>query len=252
MGGRRWTSEDDDTMREYWGCYGGIPALARRLDRKVSAVRMRAWQLGLGPWQLGSGLVLMETLLCVVRGTDTRANRLMIRRLLDAGFPAILRRTNTSRMRMVKIDDFWAWAEAHPDELDFSRFEENALGPEPAWAKRKRAIDRVNRYAKAHTAAPWSKFEEDRLRLLLQNGASYDDLVRELRRSQQAIHSRIYRLYLPPPERGEFRRWTKEEAAEFDRLRAEGYTAEAIAARIGRPASACAARIGYLKSRKSY
>ena len=39
------------------------------------------------------------------------------------------------------MPDFWKWAEQNQNFLDFSNFEENVLGVEPDWAKRKRKND---------------------------------------------------------------------------------------------------------------
>ena len=55
-------------------------------------------------------------------------------------FPVHTKRVSNNSFRVVYIHEWWIWAEKNRDLLDFSKFEENALGAEPAWVKEKRKL----------------------------------------------------------------------------------------------------------------
>lgn len=61
---------------------------------------------------------------------------------ISAGIPAVLMSMHNNRpVMMIRIDDFWKWAEKHQDLLDFSNYELNMLGAEPSWVPVKRRRD---------------------------------------------------------------------------------------------------------------
>ena len=102
---------------------GGIPALAAAMGRSVSSIKIRATKMHLGPWLNASEFVTLNMLFRVLLGGRESCSYMYIR-LLKLGLPTMKRRNQTTQFQMVRIEDFWKWAEAHQRELDFSDFEE--------------------------------------------------------------------------------------------------------------------------------
>lgn len=143
------------------------------------------------------------------------------------------------------LNEFWTWAEEHKRMIDFSRVEENILGAEPEWAKRKRKIDfmcRVN-------TKPWTGAEDDKLkRMLAKYRYTYTDIAAELNRTEGAIKRRICTLELRErPLKAENRPWTEEEVQTLVFMYEEGYSYEYIGRELHRSALACRGRMERLE-----
>lgn len=230
-------------LREGWGkSRGGIPALAKSMGRSVNAIRTKAVRLGLGPWMERDEYLTYNKLHFIVTGNRS-SNDYYKKRWLQFGFPATYRRLINQKILCVRIEDFWEWAEKHQKNLDFYRFEENALGAEPAWAKEKRERDRQNHRLIHPKRCAWSEDEDIRLRYLIEHGATYADLERELSRSTYAIRRRIYDLYLPKPKRGKEIPWTDDDQRRLVRMIDQGYTVDVCARELGRSANSVRARV---------
>jgi hypothetical protein len=135
----------------------------------------------------------------------------------------------------VYIEDFWKWAEKNQDLLDFSRFEENALGKEPAWVKEKRKID--YQYSRRISTDPWTPTEDAKLiRLLKQQKYGYQELSKILGRTSGAIQRRCCDLKIPdrPVKADNHNEWTDEELDTLSYMIKKGYRYPDIADRIGR------------------
>lgn len=53
-----------------------------------------------------------------------------------------LRKKLNHAYKVIKIDEFWDWAEKNKEVVRFNKLEENALGKEPKWVKEKRYLDK--------------------------------------------------------------------------------------------------------------
>ena len=228
---RKWTEEDYTILRESWGLMkGGMPALAKKLNRSVNALKVKAHRLKLGPWLDADEYVTLNQLLKLFCGKSWSYSYSRWRKL---GVPVRKKRCIDTVWDMVRIDDFWTWAKMHQNEIDFSQFPENSLGAEPEWVKNKRRIDAAN--ARLHTALKtrWSPQEDALLTSMCQRGTTWRELDRAFNRSSNAIRRRIYDLGLPKPERQPIR-WTQAEIAEYHRLKNSGYSDDYIARRLNR------------------
>lgn len=248
---KRWTPEEDAILKERWGLYkGGVPGLAKTLGRSENAIRVRATHLKLGPWLDGNEWITFNQLRQVVNGGAVTGkygyDRLRWTRM---GLPLQKRVCIRCRWLCVRITDFWNWAYHHQRELDFSRFEENALGLEPNWAKEKRKVDVKNRMLIQPKKQRWTDDEIHHLRCLLENGATYTDLERELQRSAGAIRRKIYDLYLPRPKRSRCVPWPDEDNRQLVDLIERGYSVEYCARHFDRSPEAVRGRIDFLKKR---
>lgn len=231
--GRTWTAEEVDYLEDSWGSVT-IPGIAKKLNRSVNAVKIKAQRCGLG-CHLHSGTRTTLHQLIVALGI-TGGDSYFTQRLIKAGCPVKHQRSVKYRYRVIDIDEFWKWAEQHKRMFDFSKMEVNALGKEPTWVNQKRIEDTRN-FIRPHNSK-WSKADDDLLRKVLPlYKYTYADLSKRLNRSEGAIKRRIHDLGIKQrPIRVESRLWTKEETTILLRLWQKGYSYERIASELGRTA----------------
>lgn len=168
------------------------------------------------------------------------------------GLPVKKVKVINKRYKMIDIDDFWRWGEKHKNLLDFSGFEKNSLGLEPAWVEEKRQAD----YKKFQNGGkrPWTQAEDDKLRYLLTLFRyTYDELSKELQRSEAAIKRRIYDLNLkerPVRKKAEF--WTEDQTRLLSEMYNRGWSFEEISKKIGKTALACRGKYETMTIRPNY
>lgn len=238
MSAKAWTPEEVDYLQERWGTTS-VPAIAQHLGRSINAIKLKAARIGLPGNPINASeyitfLSLMEAL--GKKNTYGWAKE----RWARFGCPIKYKRMMNKRIAMIRIEDFWEWAEQHQDILDFSDFEEYAIGAEPAWVKQKRRRDIRQKIRRD----PWTPEEDARLRAALNEFRyTYDDLQRMFNRSEGAIRRRIGTLGIKAlPIRNPGKWWTEEEKAQLVEMREAGNSWEAIAEALGRSASACRGR----------
>ena len=233
-----WTPEEIDYLMENWG-RTSIPHMAKKLDRSVNAVILKAKKQGLGAFLDGGELVSFAQLVQAIGKSGSYS--WYRQKWARYGFPFRQKKVINNSFIMVDIREFWKWAEQHKDILNFSDFEEYALGKEPAWVNEKRRQDCRKRRREARE---WTPEEDSRLRGMLKaHRYSLDEIAEALNRREGAIRRRIDTLGMKErPVRNPGKWWTQEEIETMQRLHAEGMAWEDIGARIGRTASACRGR----------
>ena len=244
---KTWTVEETLYLLEHWGSRGGIPGIAKALGRSVSAIKIRAVKLKLGPYIDGGELVSFNTICKLIAGEDVKSYSYTLERWQRLGIPIKMIRVQNNQFRMVSIDAFWRWAKQHQADIDFSRFPENSLGVEPRWAKRKRCIDKNNRRMLHPKKCAWTHDEEERLRWLLDHGATYADIESELKRSSGAIRRKIYDLYLPKPTRSKIIPWSENDIRRLVYLTDLGYSHEYIASLLNRSGQSVRGKVESLR-----
>ncbi len=190
MGQRRnWTQEEKDYLAENWGTVS-IDGMAKKLDRSPGGIVNMKNRLGLGAF-LDSGDYVTFYQLCLALGASRGGGYRKKSWIENRGFPVREKRVGANKWMVVYLDDFWEWAEKNQDFLDFSKFEENALGAEPMWAKEKRRND--NKKKQAIITTPWTALEDAKLRRMYRKGTMYlSEAAKELRRTEGAISRRIH------------------------------------------------------------
>lgn len=183
---RNWSKKEEEYLIDKWGTIS-IPAIARKLQRTENAVTQKAQRLNLGAF-LESGEYISLNQLCKALGIDYKYK--MISWVKKRSFPIHTKRVKNNSFQVVYIKEFWKWAEKNQSFLDFSKFEENAIGQEPGWVKEKRKHDyRVNREYKK---SPWTPTEDARLiKLLKDYRYNYSDMSRMMQRTAGGIQRRI-------------------------------------------------------------
>lgn len=245
-----WKPEEDEYIAEHWGCQGGMPAIARALDRSVISIQERGQKLKLGPYLDGGEKISFYQVVSTVTGMkESGAYGYLLEKWQKLGLQVHKTRVRGSLWRMIDMEEFWVWAENHQDVLDFSRFEENALGREPEWAKAKRRIDQMNRNMEHPKKQPWSQEEIELLKTMLNNGATYEQLMKAFRRSAGAIRRKIYDLYLPHPIEAKLTRWTERDMRKCAMMIENGFSMAVCAAKLGRSPEAVRGKIEWIKKK---
>lgn len=198
-----WSEEDTLYLEDNYGTLS-IKTLSKNLGRTENSIIVRKNRLGLGSFLDNGDYISYSQLLMALFGLDAQSAYRINKSWLD--FPVRYKRVHNDRFRIVHLEDFWEWAEQNKRKIDFSKVEENILGEEPEWAKKKRKIDFECRMK----VSPWTKAEDLKLeRMLLQKKYGYIDLSAAFNRTEDAIRRRIWDLALDvKPVRAKKRKWT--------------------------------------------
>ncbi len=207
-----WKKEEEIYLEEKWGMLS-IPTIAKNLGRSVTAIKIRASRLNLGPCLLGGDYVSFNQLVIALTGHSSHPYHL-ISWVENRGFPIHTKRVDKNTFRVVYLDEFWEWAEKNKSFIDFSKMEPFALGAEPDWVaeQRKKDYHAFNLQKKT----PWTPEEDSHLLYLLKKQQyGYKELSEILQRSEGAIQRRCIDLgtkYRPvkADNTDEGCKWTKE------------------------------------------
>lgn len=137
-GWKKWTDEETELLREWWGTVS-YKELAKRFNRSVLSVTNRANYIGLGASCDADKFLTFRTVYNALYGYNPSVKG--EQRLFKKGFPVKVKIFCKKRYKLVEPDALWEWLKNHKDEFDFTRFSEYALGPEPDWVKEKRKSD---------------------------------------------------------------------------------------------------------------
>lgn len=135
-----WTKAEEQFLQDQWGVMS-IPAIAKRLNRSVEAVIVRKNRLGLGPVLFGGDYISMNQLIIAVCGSNAGGNYKLKSWVENRGLPIHTKRVNQNSFLVIRLNEFWKWAEQHRSFIDFSKMEPLALGEEPAWVAEQRKKD---------------------------------------------------------------------------------------------------------------
>ena len=244
--GKNWTKQEDEYLAENWGTVS-VATLAKNLGRSENAIMVRKNRLGLGAFLESGDYVTWNQLLKAIGCGSNAGGYKVTSWIKNRDFPVHTKRVKNNSFMVVYIHEWWIWAEKNRDLLDFSKFEENSLGKEPAWVKEKRRHDfeKNRKYIKT----PWTKQEDEKLlRLVSRQQYTYDELSRLLRRTNGAITRRLCDLGVSDrPLRAEnHTRWTQEEFHQLGELIKAGYGYDLIAEVIEKSSKACRGRVGQM------
>lgn len=238
-----WKKHEEAYLEEKWGTLP-IETIAKHLGRTPAAVVVRAQRLGCGAFlESGDYVVWRQVLLAL--GVDTAGYGYKdISWIKNRGCPVRRQKVGKNTYRVINLDDFWKWAEKNQDLLDFSKFEENALGKEPGWVKEKRHAD--FRQSQRITMTPWTSAEDAKLiRLVKMRKYTFPELSKELRRTEGAIRKRLGDLGVKerPIKLDTHTKWTDDDLLVLgDGIKA-GLPCEEIAEKLGKSTKAIKGRV---------
>lgn len=243
--GRTWTKEELDYLQNNWGTVS-VKTIAKKLGRSENAVLIKVGKLGLGPFLENGEYVTFNQLLHAlgIRGSYNYKN---ISWIQNRGFPIQTKKVRNCSFRVVRLEDWWKWAEANQAFLDFSKFEENALGKEPDWVKekRKRDFDLNQKYKKT----PWTSIEDKQLeRLVNQYKYTYSEISKIMRRTEGAIQRRCVDLGLKgrPLRESPQNKWEDWQLKKLDELLDSGVSYEVMSEIIGKSVKAIRGKVYWI------
>jgi len=243
-----WAHDEEERLCELWGGYGGIPRIAKTMGRSESAIKIRARKLKLGPYRNGGTLVSLLQVAKVIVGSENVAYSM--KQWEEHGLPIHKTRVQSNTWKQVDIDEFWEWAEANKDILDFSRFEEDALGIEPKWVKKKRKVDQRNRTTTTPKKCRWSPQEDALLTALCESGNhTHEELQKIFQRTSSSIRRRIYDLAIPHPPKGSPKKWRENDMRQLVAMLEAGYGHDWIAKTMNRSAQAVRGKIEWIQKK---
>ena len=237
---KHWSLEEVEYLEDKWGVTS-IPSIAKHLGRSINAVKIKAYKLGLERFIHQGEYVTLHQLILAIGQKQNYSY--LNERLERDGFPIKYKTMITKKVKIVYIEDFWKWAKINQTKIDFSNFEENMLGPEEEWVKRKRFIDRQS---KLYKTSPWTEQEDRRLKQELDKYKyNYDELSRILNRTTGAIQRRICDLGLMvrPVKVDNHNKWTKHEEAKLVDMIKNRFTYEIMADELGRSSKAIRGKV---------
>ena len=188
---RKWTKEDVEYLTEKWGNVS-ISSIAKKLNRSVNAVKLKAKRLGLGPMlENGSYVTLNQVAIALTgRNFSSYYKKSWIE---NRGMPVHNKKVINNTFKIIYLDEFWKWAEKNRSFLDFSKMEPLALGKEPEWVNEQRKKDYKSNALQRKDQ--WTPYEDDKLRYLLkQQKYGYAEVAEILYRSEGAIQRRCMDL----------------------------------------------------------
>ena len=189
--GLKWSTEELEYLEDSWGSVNLI-SIAKKLNRSVAAVKLKAQRIGLGdPIKHYNGISISELSkvinihYAILKNWESKYN-----------FPVKYKKfTQEKKVRVIKYSDWWKWAEQNKQMIDFSRFERGDLGPEPSWVEEKRKADQRLKIIKPKPHnTPWSKEDISRLKYFVEKGFTYPEICDQLKRSHGAIKRKLNEL----------------------------------------------------------
>lgn len=221
---RKYTQEELDYIAENNGIIS-VETMARNLGRSEWSIRKKRVQLGTGPFLDGGDYITVNQLhKTIYDGRKMKVPRFKC--WMDHGFPAFKKRVNKCSFYVIRIDDFWKWAETNKSLVDFRALEENDLGMEPEWLNEKRRDD-----MKRAKRTEWTNSEDYMLQQYVNRKLPVYEIAKKLNRSLDAIYTRMYILGLScrnSSHRDLYRKWNDESIGRLCDLIRQGYSIKDI------------------------
>ena len=239
--GRSWSAEEIAYLEEKWGVTS-IPAIAKKLNRSINSIKCKAQKLGLGRFYHQGEYVTLHQLIIAIGQKQNYSY--LNERLERDGFPIKYKTMINDKVKVVYIEDFWKWTKDNQTKIDFSKFEENSLGPEESWVKDKRKLDKAKN--REYKTTPWTIQEDRRLEQELNKYKySYIELSKMFNRTEGAIQRRICDLGLKarPIKANNHIKWTNEEFKQLGEMIKARYNYERMSEVLGKSAKAIRGRV---------
>ena len=136
---RFWTSEEEEILSDLWGTVS-VDKIAEKLDRTVSSLKNKVFQLGLGSQMENNYDGISITQVAELFNVNDQTVSIY---WISLGLKTTTRSiSKTRKYRYVTINDLFDFLEKNQNIWDSRYLEKNILGKEPDWLKEKRKSDR--------------------------------------------------------------------------------------------------------------
>ena len=230
-----WTYDEIQFIKAQWGEMN-IKQIAKRLNRSLMAVRLKAQRLKLRDWLKYHELITLNQFYILIFGRCIESYTLSIWE--REGLPIKNIKKINRTYRMIDFEQFIKWYKDHLTVIDISRTKDGDFGVEPDWLKEKRKADKM---AAAYKMRPWTKQEDDRLKSLLKTYRyGYRELSIKLKRTEGSLKRRMNDLNLKerPLRADNHTPWKDDEIEKVRNLFLKGYKSVVIAEFVNRSALA--------------
>lgn len=241
-----WTAKELSILTEDWG-KKSIPSIAKKLERSVYSVKIKARKLGLGAVLMAGDYITLNQLAMAVTGQKHGDNYKLKSWVENRGLPVHTRKVEKCSFRVVYLKEFWEWAEKNRSFIDFTKMEPLILGEEPSWVEAQRKKDFTSHARQRRR--PWTAGETNRLIALLKmHRYSYTELSKELNRTNGAIQRKIQDLGLKerPLRADNHNRWTEAEVSILKSYITEGEHFDRIGDEVGRSEKAVRGKVSQM------
>jgi len=136
---RYWTSEEEEILSDLWGTVS-VEKIAEKLDRTVSSIKNKVFQLGLGSQMENNYDGISITQVAELFNVNDQTVSIY---WISLGLKTNTRNiSKTRKYRYVTINDLFDFLEKNQNIWDSRYLEKNILGKEPDWLTEKRKSDR--------------------------------------------------------------------------------------------------------------
>lgn len=195
MRGRTWIKEDTEYLLEKWGIIS-IKGLSQKLNRTETAVIEKAYRLGLPDYKTSGEYITLNQIMLALFGHQT-SSYIITSWVSRRKMPVKYIEVREQKVKAIKIDDFWKWAEKNKTFIEWDKTEKNCLGKEPEWVNEQRKLKSLARSTHIkRRGVPWTKTEDSRLKYLLTKNFNCKKIAKELQRTEAAVIRRISTLKL--------------------------------------------------------
>jgi len=239
----KWNDKEKEYLEKSWGTVS-IKSIAKKLNRSVNAVKLKAQKMKLGNFLEAGVYVTVNQFMLAFNKTNFHSSNLKSW-VEKRGFPLKYKTIVSKQVRVVYMDEFWIWAEKNRTFINFAKLEKNILGNEPAWVNEQRRLDSAA--VELYKTTRWTKTEDRQLVYYLKLFKySYGDLSKMLRRTCGAIQRRICDLGVkerPLRADSHANSWKTEDINILISGIKSGFSYELIAENVGRSSKAVRGKV---------
>jgi hypothetical protein len=240
---KKWEEHEVTYLQDRWGTVS-ISGIAKKLERSVNSIKMKARHLGLGNMLDCGDYITFKQFMQAFNKTNCYKAYLKSW-VKNRGFPLKYKQIIKKQVMIVYLDDFWLWAEKNRDFVNFSNMEENIFGKEPTWVKKQRKADAAKK--DRYKNSKWTPFEDEKLKhYLKQFRYTCDELSKMIGRTCCAIQKRIYTLGLrerPIKADDHTNPWEEADIKVLHQSIKEGLSYELMSEYIGRSSKAIRGKV---------
>lgn len=186
-----WSTSDIAYLEESWGVVKRSK-IANHLHRSPSAVYLMATKLGLGDEIRNGDYLPFVDLLDALGLKNASYSNYTKTMIYDRHLPVHMHPVEKSCVKVVYIDEFWAWAYHHRRYLDFTAIEPLVLGKEPAWVEKQRKLNTLEKQRVKGYDTQWTDRDDQLLvHLAKQQKYTYSQVSKIIHRRPNAIRVRL-------------------------------------------------------------